>query len=256
MILDWLNFGQFLRFLYQSKALNLRNTIGIQRSVVFVIENVATWAEAFFQIDRIHKESASLRCQIRKCRHRVTIEHKLRTRKSGKYEGTRILDESVTKEELLDPTNWTKVYHKHSKACTQIGDHTCDKTVHSANCGSKTDGDVTKRMYRSYVIEEKVQFAHKTAANIIEAADLKFETRYSADGQEKSIHSKKYFSRPSKWVEISTSVFLRLRADFYICSHSPWNDRCPVENRFLSQSLRAKVRGGCLDMVPWKWKKK
>ena len=155
-----------------SSKYNRKNEQRYQRSVVFVIENIATGTEAFFQIDRIHKESASLRCQIRKCRHRLTIEHKLRTRKSGKYEGTRILDESVTKEELLDPTNWTKVYHKHSKACTQIGDHTCDKTVHSANCGSKTDGDVTKRMYRSYVIEEKVQFAHKTAANIIEAADL------------------------------------------------------------------------------------
>ena len=59
-----------------SSKYNRKQEQRYQRAVVFVIENIATGTEAFFQIDRIHKESASLRCQTRKCGHRLVIEHK------------------------------------------------------------------------------------------------------------------------------------------------------------------------------------
>ena len=64
-----------------SSKYNRKTEQRYQRAVVFVIENIATGTEAFFQIDRIHKESASLRCNTRKCGHRLVIEHKLPTQK-------------------------------------------------------------------------------------------------------------------------------------------------------------------------------
>ena len=57
-----------------SSKYNRKTEQRYQRAVVFVIENIATGTESFFQIDRIHKESASLRCQTRKCGHRHVIE--------------------------------------------------------------------------------------------------------------------------------------------------------------------------------------
>ena len=56
-----------------------------QTSVLFVIEDVTRNSFALFQIDRIHKHSVSLRCNQRKCSHRLSLKHFLDTEQRGKY---------------------------------------------------------------------------------------------------------------------------------------------------------------------------
>ena len=126
-----------------------------QRSILFLIENLRTGEKALFQIDRISKNSASLRCNNRACSHRLSIEHDLETEEIGKYRN-RCLAASVRKEDLMNPTNWLKVWHSHTKRCTMTGPIYCKKTEHVSNfCQSKTDGQIIKRRFRSFVIQQK-----------------------------------------------------------------------------------------------------
>ena len=46
-----------------------------KRSVLFLIENLTTGYKSLFQLDRIGKNIASLRCNDRKCNHRLSIQH-------------------------------------------------------------------------------------------------------------------------------------------------------------------------------------
>ena len=47
------------------------------RSVVFVIQNTNNRNLALFQLDRIGKNRASLRCNNRSCGHRLSLEHNI-----------------------------------------------------------------------------------------------------------------------------------------------------------------------------------
>ena len=63
-----------------------------QTSVLFVIEDTTTNSFALFQIDRIHKLSVSLRCNQRKCSHRLSLKHILDTEHHGKHRMHRFTD--------------------------------------------------------------------------------------------------------------------------------------------------------------------
>ena len=82
------------------------------RSIAFVIQNTTNGNLALFQLDRIAKKVAALRCNNRSCGHRLSIEHTIPTEAYGKYKGRKIASE-VTKADLLDSKNWLKVYHDH-----------------------------------------------------------------------------------------------------------------------------------------------
>ena len=90
------------------------------RSIAFVIQNTTNGNLALFQLDRIAKKVAALRCNNRSCGHRLSIEHTIPTEAYGKYKGRKIAME-VTKADLLDSKNWLKVYHDHSKLCKMTG---------------------------------------------------------------------------------------------------------------------------------------
>ena len=90
------------------------------RSIAFVIQNTTNGNLALFQLDRIAKKVAALRCNNRSCGHRLSIEHTIPTEAYGKYKGRKIASE-VTKADLLDSKNWLKVYHDHSKLCKMTG---------------------------------------------------------------------------------------------------------------------------------------
>ena len=58
------------------------------RSVVFVIQNTNNGNLALFQLDRIGKNRASLRCNNRSCGHRLSLEHNIPTEAFGSQRGT------------------------------------------------------------------------------------------------------------------------------------------------------------------------
>ena len=49
------------------------------RSIAFVIQNTTNGNLALFQLDRIAKKVAALRCNNRSCGHRLSIEHTIPT---------------------------------------------------------------------------------------------------------------------------------------------------------------------------------
>ena len=63
---------------------NRNDTDRYHRSVLFLIENTVTGLFQLFQIDRISKTTAALRCNTRQCGHRLSLEHALATEPSGK----------------------------------------------------------------------------------------------------------------------------------------------------------------------------
>ena len=128
-----------------------------QRSILFVVENPKNAELSIFSIDRMSKHTASLKCNNRRCGHRLTIEHNIATEGTGKYRG-RSIASSVTKSELMNPNNWLKVFHSHTKKCTITGPTFCTKTEHSFSiCQSMSEGQIIKRKYRSFCVREKVQ---------------------------------------------------------------------------------------------------
>ena len=54
---------------------NRKHVDAYHRSLLFLIKNKITGDQALYSIDRISKSTASLRCQNRKCYHRLAIEH-------------------------------------------------------------------------------------------------------------------------------------------------------------------------------------
>ena len=70
------------------------------RSVVFVIQNTNNGNLALFQLDRIGKNRASLRCNNRSCGHRLSLEHNIPTEAFGSQRGRKIAS-SVTKNYLI-----------------------------------------------------------------------------------------------------------------------------------------------------------
>ena len=60
------------------------------RSVVFVIQNTNNGNLALFQLDRIGKNRASLRCNNRSCGHRLSLEHNIPTEAFGSQRGRKI----------------------------------------------------------------------------------------------------------------------------------------------------------------------
>ena len=63
---------------------NRKDTALYNRAVLFVIQNTVTGEYAIFQIDRISKKTASLRCNngtsgCRTCGHRLSLEHSITT---------------------------------------------------------------------------------------------------------------------------------------------------------------------------------
>ena len=89
------------------------------RAVLFLIENTVSGESSLFNINAVHKNSVSLRCNNRKCGHRLSLIHNLPTEKSGKK--TFKFATSVTKEDLLSEGNWLKCYHDHTAKCTKTG---------------------------------------------------------------------------------------------------------------------------------------
>ena len=136
---------------------NRKDTALYNRAVLFVIQNTVTGEYAIFQIDRISKKTASLRCNNgtsgrRTCGHRLSLEHSITTEAFGKGKGRRIAD-CVTKMDLLDMTNWMKVFHDHTRKCKMVGSLLCDKTEHKFHtCTSKTMDAIIGRKYRSFCI--------------------------------------------------------------------------------------------------------
>ena len=51
----------------------------LHRSVLFFIQNTVTGNQSLYEIDRIAKHSAALRCIEKKCRARLSIEHDIQT---------------------------------------------------------------------------------------------------------------------------------------------------------------------------------
>ena len=90
-----------------SSKYNRKDEQRFNRSVLFLIKNTNNGKLALFQLDRISKKNAALRCNNRSCGHRLSLEHNILTEEHGK-KGRKIA-ESVTKEELLDIKNWLKV---------------------------------------------------------------------------------------------------------------------------------------------------
>ena len=66
------------------------------RSIAFVIQNTINGNLALFQLDRIAKKVAALRCNNRSCGHRLSIEHTIPTEACGKYRGRKIASEATT----------------------------------------------------------------------------------------------------------------------------------------------------------------
>ena len=95
-----------------SSQYNRKDEVRYNRSMIFCIKNTKNGKIAMFQLDRISKKNASLRCNTRHCGHRLSLEHNIPTEEHGK-KGRKIA-ESVTKEELHDINNWHKwriLYH-------------------------------------------------------------------------------------------------------------------------------------------------
>ena len=134
-----------------------------QRSILFVVENPKTAEKSIYEIDRMGKHTASLRCNASRCNARLSIEHNIATEGTGKYH-RRCIASTVTKAELMDPTNWMKTFHSHTKKCTITGSTFCDKTEHS--CQSKSEGQIIKRKYRSFCIKEKIFVFSRARASI------------------------------------------------------------------------------------------
>ena len=126
-----------------------------QRSVLFLIQNTVTGNQSLYEIDRISKHTAALRCIEKKCRARLSIEHDIPTEPFGSSKG-RVIASTVLKEDLLNMENWLKVYHSHTLKCKMIGQTICDKIEHQfKSCESKTDGQIIQRKYRSFCIKKK-----------------------------------------------------------------------------------------------------
>ena len=147
-----------------------------QRSILFLIENVKTGGQSVFKIDRISKHTCSLICNTKACGHRLTIEHDIPTVASGKYRG-RCIAPTVGKEEMMNRSNWLKVFHSHTAKCKMTGPSVCDKTEHAFNVCQTTDGKIIKRKFRSFVVREKVENPHIPATEIITDADRLLETK-------------------------------------------------------------------------------
>ena len=75
-----------------------------KRSILFVIQNTKNGNLALFQLDRMAKKVAALRCNNRSCGHRLSIEHTIPTEAFEKHKGRKIASE-VTKADLLDLKN-------------------------------------------------------------------------------------------------------------------------------------------------------
>ena len=71
------------------------------RSVLFLIQNAVTGHQCLYQIDRISKHTAALRCNERKCGSRLSIEHDIPTEPFGARRG-RMIASHVEKEYLMD----------------------------------------------------------------------------------------------------------------------------------------------------------
>ena len=137
------------------------------RSVLFLIQNTVTGNQSLYEIDRIAKHSAALRCIEKKCRARLSIEHDIETEPVGINKG-RVIGSAVLKEDLLNMNNWLKVYHSHTLKCKMTGPLICDKVEHKfKSCESKTDEQIIARKYRSFCIQEKVAKPHKSNATIV-----------------------------------------------------------------------------------------
>ena len=67
------------------------------RSVLFLIQNTVTGNQSLYEIDRIAKHSAALRCIEKKCRARLSIEHVIETEPFGSNKG-RVIGSAVLKE--------------------------------------------------------------------------------------------------------------------------------------------------------------
>ena len=108
-----------------SNQYNRSDEARYNRAIVFVIQNTINGNLALFQLDRMAKKVAALRCNNRSCGHRLSIEHSIPTEAFGKQKGRKIASE-VTKADLLDLKNWFKVYHDHSKSCKMTGPTYCN----------------------------------------------------------------------------------------------------------------------------------
>ena len=93
-----------------SNQYNRNDEARYNRAIVFVIQNTINGNLALFQLDRIAKKVAALRCNNRSCGHRLSIEHTIPTEACGKYKGRKIASE-VTKADLLDLKNWFNFLH-------------------------------------------------------------------------------------------------------------------------------------------------
>ena len=115
-----------------------RNDVGrYHRAVLFLVENTVSGESSLFQINRINKNTCSLRCNNRKCNHRLSLLHSLPTEKTGKQVFS--FATSVTKEDLMNKENWLKCFHDHTAKCTKTGPIYCDKTEHNfRTCASKS----------------------------------------------------------------------------------------------------------------------
>ena len=88
-----------------SNQYNRSDEARYNRAIVFVIQNTINGNLALFQLDRMSKKVAALRCNNRSCGHRLSIEHSIPTEAFGKQKGRKIASE-VTKADLLDLKNW------------------------------------------------------------------------------------------------------------------------------------------------------
>ena len=148
-----------------------------------MIQNTVTGNQSLYEIDRIAKHSAALRCIEKKCRARLSIEHVIETEPFGSNKG-RVIGSAVLKQDLLNMNNWLKVYHSHTLKCKMTGPSICDKVEHKfKSCESKTDGQIIARKYRSFCIQEKVAKPHKSNATILSNADDKFHTLVDENDQ-------------------------------------------------------------------------
>ena len=164
-----------------SNQYNRSDEARYNRAIVFVIQNTINGNLALFQLDRMSKKVAALRCNNRSCGHRLSIEHTIPTEAFGKHKGRKIASE-VTKADLLDLKNWFKVYHNHSKSCKMTGPTYCNKTEHAlVSCESKDEFKIIKRKFRSYVVQQKVEKPATSYAEIIGDADKKYNTDRYAD---------------------------------------------------------------------------
>ena len=132
-----------------------RNDVGrYHRAVLFLVENTVSGESSLFQINRINKNTCSLRCNNRKCNHRLSLLHSLPTEKTGKQVFS--FATSVTKEDLMNKENWLKCFHDHTAKCTKTGPIYCDKTEHNfRTCASKSTEKIIGRKFRSYCVKSK-----------------------------------------------------------------------------------------------------